>query len=68
MKQIFFYFKGSNKGIQVNSRNDLLAVLKNEADNIVAIDIELINGEFCVLALMKGDPSWISVGKTDNMI
>lgn len=68
MGQILFYLNGSKTGLQVNSRNDILTVLKKETENIVAIDIEPRNNEFHVLARMKGDANWIGVGKTDRMI
>lgn len=68
MEQTLFYFTGSNKGIQVNSRNDILTVLQEEAGNIVEINIVFVNNEYRVLARMKGDASWIGVGRTNKII
>ena len=68
MGQTLFYLNGSNTGHQVNSRDEILTVLKKETDYIGAIDIEPKNNEFQVLARLKSDASWICVGKTDKMI
>lgn len=68
MEKAFFYFTGSNNGILVNSRNDILKVLQEKAGNIVEIDIEFVNNEYRVLARMIGDASWIGVGRTNKII
>jgi hypothetical protein len=63
-----FIPNGSSQGIPVNSRDEILAILKEKAGAIVEIAIESKNGELLVLARMKGDASWIGVGKVNNMI
>ena len=68
MGKTLFIPNGSSHGIPVNSRAEILAILKEKAGTIVEIDIESKNGELLVLARMKGDASWIGVGKVDNMI
>lgn len=68
MGDTLFYPNGSSKGFPVSSRSDILSILKTKADNIVAIDIEVIKGEYVVLARMQGDASWLALGKVNNMI
>lgn len=68
MGKTLFYPNGSSQGFPVSSRNDILTILKTKADNIVEIDIEVINGEYIVLARMQGDASWLSLGKVNSMI
>ena len=68
MADTLFYPNGSLKGLPVNSRSDILSILRTKADNIVAIDIEVIKGEYIVLARMQGDASWFALGKVNNMI
>ncbi len=68
MEKTLFYPNGSSQGFPVNSRNDILSILRNKAENIVAIDIEMINSEYRVLARMNGDASWLNLGKVNKMI
>jgi len=68
MGQTLFYPNGSSQGFPVSSRNDILAILREKAETIVEIDIEPIDGEFRVLARMKGDASWFNLGKVNNNI
>lgn len=68
MGDTLFYPNGSSQGFPVSSRSDILSILKTKADNIVAIDIEVIKGEYIVLARMQGDASWLALGKVNNMI
>jgi hypothetical protein len=68
MEKTLFYPNGSSQGFPVSSRNDILAILKTKADNIVAIDIRAVSGEYIVLARMQGDASWLGLGKVNNMI
>jgi hypothetical protein len=49
MGDTLYYPNGSSKGFPINSRRDILSTLKTKADNIIAIDIEVIKGEYIVL-------------------
>ena len=68
MESTLFYPNGSSQGFPINSRNDILVILKKEAETIAEIDIEPIAGEFRVLTRMKGDANWFNVGKVNNQI
>ena len=68
MDKTLFIPNGSQHGIPVSSRAEILAILRDKAETIVEIDIEPKNGELLVLARMNGDASWFDVGKVDNMI
>jgi hypothetical protein len=63
-----FYPNGSSTGFAVSSRNEILTILREKADNIVDIDIQQIGNEFKVLARMNGDASWFNVGKVDSAL
>lgn len=68
MGKTLFYPNGSSQGIPVNSREDIVEILRSKAENIVDVEIESKNGDFIVLARMDGDASWIGVGSVNNMI
>ena len=63
-----FYPNGSSQVFPVNSRDDIMEILRSKAKNIVAVEIESNNGDFIVLARMDGDAGWIGVGSVNNMI
>ena len=68
MAKTLFYPNGSSQGFPVNSKGDILEILRSKAENIVTVEIESNNGEFIVLARMDGDAGWIGVGTVNNMI
>jgi hypothetical protein len=68
MADALFIPNGSTRGIAVNSKADIIAILREKAETIVEVEIEPRNGEFLVLARLKGDASWIGVGKVTHMI
>ncbi len=68
MGKTLFYLHGSSHGFPVNSRAEIIEILRSIAENIVEIDIEPNNGELIVVARMKGDAGWLGVGRVNKMI
>jgi len=64
--QIYFYPTGSTKGFPVKTRTEILNILRKQAPEIFTIDIVPDKGIYYVLAIFRGDTSWICVGITSG--
>jgi hypothetical protein len=63
-----FIPNGSSHGIPVNSRDEILEILREKAEPIEEIEIEPKDGDLLVIARIKGDAGWIGVGTVEEMI
>lgn len=67
-EQIYFYPNGSDHGFPVNSREDILEILREKEPRIAQIDIDYINRRYLVSANIQGSVDWIAVGYTSGPI
>lgn len=63
-EQVYFYPNGSTQGFPVNSRKDILDILREKEPAFFFIDIVLKDGIYHVLATFKNDVNWFAVGTT----
>jgi hypothetical protein len=64
--QIYFYPNGYDQGFPVNNRKDILNILREKFPNTFMIEIVFDQGIYRVLAIFRGDTSWICVGRTSG--
>lgn len=67
-EQVYFYPDGSSKGFPVNSRKDILDILREKQPAIFFVDIDFHDGVYLVLATFQGDSGWFGVGHTTGNI
>ena len=66
--QVFFQPNGSSRDFPVNSREEILDILREKHPALAAIDIVLKDGVYIVVTRIKDDVSWIGVGRTTGPI
>ena len=67
-EQVYFYPNGSKQGFPVNSRQEILDILREKRPDISLLDIELKDEIYIVLVTFLDDVSWFAVGRTTGYI